>query len=177
MKIIVGLGNPGKDYEQTRHNVGFEVVEKLADTLGIQFAQSKKTFSEVAKLGNHYLLCKPQTFMNESGKAVRAVLDYYSIEKTADGYPDLYVVHDDLDLSLGTVKTQFGTGPKGHNGLLSIYDHLQTEQFWHLRVGIDNRGDLRNSIVPSEYVLKPFLSEEQPKIEAAVSKAIAYLAE
>ena len=172
MKVIVGLGNPGKEYQGTRHNVGFDALDLMAESLGASFTNSKKTLSEVAKVGDQYILCKPQTFMNNSGQTVRALLDYYSISQTDGGYPDLYVVHDDLDLALGKLKIQLGVGPKAHNGILSMYDHLKTEQFWHVRAGVDNRGELRGSIVPSEYVLKPFLSKERPIIDTTIQTIV-----
>jgi PTH1 family peptidyl-tRNA hydrolase len=143
MNIVIGLGNPGSEYVGTRHNIGFEIVDGIAEELGVAFSSSKKTFSEIAKVGNSLLLVKPQTFMNHSGQAVRAVLDYYNVLASDGDYSNVYVVHDDLDLALGTIKLQFGTGPKSHNGLLSMYEHLGTKQFWHARVGVDNRGESR----------------------------------
>lgn len=188
MKIVIGLGNPGKKYDPTRHNIGFRIVDALAEMVGISFTSKPKLQSEFAKLilgDQEVILLKPSTFMNNSGQAVRAVLDFYQLEPSKQlpasiqarkktnvsqpAYPDLYVVHDDLDLELGVFKTNFGTGPKGHNGLLSLYDHLKTDLFWHVRVGVDNRGGER-FIEPSAYVLSGFESGENELANAVVSQ-------
>lgn len=176
MNILVGLGNPGQKYVGTRHNLGFEVLDILVAQLGIQFSSSKKTLSEIAKFGSSALLCKPHTFMNNSGQAVRALMEYYHLPIEAEN-PNVFVVHDDLDLPLGSIKLQYGTGPKGHNGLLSLYEHLGSKMFWHLRLGVDNRGEQRNAIVPSEYVLQNFLSDEQSTVDQEISEAVALLKE
>lgn len=164
MKLIVGLGNIGDKYQQTRHNVGFMVADLLAQKLALNFANSSKTFSLVAK-NQDYILVKPQTFMNDSGKAVRAVCDYYQINPTAE----LIVVHDDLDIELGKIKRQQGVGPKIHNGLSSIYQHLGTADFMHLRIGIDGRAGDR-SMPGSSYVLANFTREEEPGIKAVIEQ-------
>lgn len=111
--------------------------------------------------------------MNKSGIAVRALLEYYQL--MSDSLEDLYVVHDDLDLALGSYKIQLGTGPKAHNGLLSLYEHLGTKHFWHVRGGVDNRGDLRGSLVPSEYVLEKFKQDEDSAVKDEVSAIVAEL--
>lgn len=174
MKVIIGLGNPGKEYQYTRHNLGFMVLDRLAQEVGHTFTNSPKLHSETCKFAD-VLLCKPQTFMNTSGVAVRALLEYYKLMESEGKLDALYVVHDDLDLSLGTYKIQFGTGPKGHNGLLSIYEHVHTSQFWHVRGGVDNRGDNRSSIVPSDYVLETFRKEEEPIIADEIAAIVAEL--
>lgn len=161
MKVIVGLGNPGKEYQKTRHNLGFMVLDKMAEEAGVKFTSSPKTHSEMCKLNATTLLCKPQTFMNNSGLAVRELLEYYKLFSSAPELPSLYVVHDDLDLLLGSYKIQLGTGPKAHNGLLSLYDHLGSKLFWHVRGGVDNRGELRNQLKPSDYVLENFTTTEE----------------
>ena len=109
MKIIVGLGNPGEKYKNTRHNMGFELVEVLAQ--GKRFSIDSKMESEICKDGN-FVFVKPMTFMNESGRAVRKVMDFYKLSPN-----DLILVHDDLDLKLGDYKVQNGVGPKVHNGV------------------------------------------------------------
>lgn len=174
MKVIVGLGNPGKEYQSTRHNLGFMVLDQLAVKLGVQFSAAPKLQAEIAKLGSEILLCKPQTFMNNSGQAVRALLDYYKLFNS-EKLGNLSVVHDDLDLAFGTYKLQLGTGPKAHNGLLSLYDHLGTKDFWHVRGGVDNRGDLRAHITPSEYVLQPFTTEEQSMLTEEITAIVSEL--
>lgn len=159
MHIAVGLGNPGKEYERSRHNLGFMVVDELAQRLDIEFRMDKKCSALVAKSPD-LVLIKPQTFMNDSGRAVRAWLSYYVDLSSEYIYNRLAVVYDDLDLPLGSWKWQLATAPKAHNGVNSIIAHLGTEQFWNGRVGIENRTAHRQSTPSSEYVLQPFLSSE-----------------
>lgn len=168
MKAIIGLGNPDKEHERTRHNAGFRVVEELAGRLGAQWESSEKFFAEIARAGD-VLLVKPQTYMNASGRAVQAVTQFYKIAPE-----DVVVVHDDLDIPLGGVKFARGSGPKAHNGLLSIYEMLGTQDFWHLRLGVDGRGG--NSTMPgSAYVLAPFDEQEEPVVDRAVVQAVETL--
>lgn len=159
MKVIAGLGNTGEEYIRTRHNVGFMTADYCANALNIQFKNDKKMYAEVARSLTTTLI-KPTTFMNDSGKSLRAYYDYYGSGFTNSQGKELWVIHDDLDIELGKYKIQFGTGPKGHNGLLSIYEHLGTQDFWHVRVGIENRGQTRAQWVGRDYVLLPFTSEE-----------------
>jgi PTH1 family peptidyl-tRNA hydrolase len=145
MKLIVGLGNPGEKYVSTRHNLGFLVVEHFlkdfSSSSEITWDDEKKFKSLVATLdwqpkqGNSQkvLLLKPQTFMNVSGVAVRAVTDYYHIEPE-----DIWVIHDELDSPLGSLKIRTGGSSAGHKGVSSIMDHLGTEKFWRFRMGIGN---------------------------------------
>lgn len=167
MVVIVGLGNPGSEYASTRHNVGWLVLDQLATELGApEFTFQKKFHGEVTKIGQYFLL-KPQTFMNDSGVAVRALLDFYNVLPTGqDGeLPHLIVVHDDLDVEFGHFKLQLGTGPKIHNGLLSIYQHLHSQKFWHARVGVDARqGD--RSMPGRAYVLQKFTQPELTTLQA-----------
>ncbi|HEX7018317.1 MAG TPA: aminoacyl-tRNA hydrolase [Patescibacteria group bacterium] len=164
MQIIVGLGNPGKQYQATKHNVGFRVVEQLATEAGFPAFNTQSKFNaEVSKKGE-VLLVKPQTFMNKSGDSVSAVMRMYKGQ--------LYVIHDDLDIELGHWKMQLGTGPKIHNGLLSIYDRLGTKNFWHVRIGVDTRQGDRT--IPSErYVLMPF-TEQEEQIMTKVMHEVSY---
>lgn len=162
MNIIVGLGNPGGRYELTRHNAGFIILDNLSQVLECEkYSSNKKIFSLVCKTKDNVFI-KPETFMNDSGKAVQSALSFYKASgelKKEGGYHNLFIIHDDLDLSLGTYKIQYGIGPKGHNGLLSIYQHLGTQNFWHVRVGVDAReGD--RSMVPQNYVLERFTPQE-----------------
>ncbi|OPY06221.1 MAG: Peptidyl-tRNA hydrolase [Syntrophaceae bacterium PtaB.Bin038] len=133
MKIIAGLGNPGDQYRMTRHNMGFLVVDALADDAGI--AIHKRKFEALlgdGRIGTErVLLVKPQTFMNLSGSCIRQVIDFY--QKTAE---DLIVVHDDLDLPLGTVRIKVGGGDGGHKGVRSVMDHLGGGAFTRVRLGI-----------------------------------------
>lgn len=169
MKLIVGLGNPKPKHEHTRHNVGWLVVEQLKGRK--KWSKSKSDLLHFAWLNwgeERVELIKPQTYMNASGQAVkRAVIKHADLE-----LDDLYVIHDDLDLELGHFKIQLGVGPKQHNGLLSIYEALDSQNFWHVRVGVDNRqGD--RSLPPDKYVLSSFTTAE----EATVTQVINQVAE
>ncbi len=157
MKLLVGLGNPGKEYAQNRHNVGFMFLDtfKTFET----FNTNKRAYAEVSRdLVRDLLLAKPNTFMNSSGKAVKALLEYYKIS-----LEDLYVVHDDLDIKLGEFKIQKGKGPKIHNGVNSIEETLKSNDFWRVRIGVDNRT-LENRIPGDQYVLSNFEGFEASKL-------------
>lgn len=156
MKIIVGLGNPGIQYEKTRHNAGFLFLDFLHQQLNFpNFVDTKKFQAQTTKVGD-LILVKPQTFMNLSGESVLKLVNFYKI----DPVQDLIVAFDDLDLSLGQFKIQKAVGPKTHNGLASIYSLLNTQNFLHLRLGTDNRGEQRHLIPPIDYVLQSFPSSE-----------------
>lgn len=172
MTIIVGLGNPGEQYRHTRHNIGFVVVDELVKRMGAsQFSLKPKLHAEITKQGETVFL-KPTTFMNGSGQAVRAVLEYYTNwQSTALPLHNLFVIHDDLDIPLGSYKVQLGIGPKQHNGLLSLYDHLGTEEFWHVRVGVDGRGGDR-SMPPDRYVLQQPPTAEQTQLTTVVDQIV-----
>lgn len=164
MNILVGLGNPGDRYMMTRHNAGAIVLDNLRKVMQCsEFNSNTRIFCDVCKTGENIFI-KPQVFMNESGKAVRSAIDFYKVGDQADsgGYKNLFVIHDDLDMTLGTYKIQYGIGPKAHNGLLSIYQHLGTRNFWHVRVGIDSR-ELERNIPPTTYVLETFTPLELEK--------------
>ncbi len=180
MTFLIGLGNPGLEYEKTRHNVGFVVIDELCAQLTEKpFTQESKSsprlFSRVAKVGD-CILAQPQTFMNESGKAVRATLDFYQKDLLKEGgeLKNLFVIHDDLDLALGSYKLHFAKGPKIHNGLQSIYDHLHTDQFWHVRVGVDGRGGVR-SMPGHAYVLSQFTDSEKEVLTTILKELVPIL--
>ncbi len=173
MNIIVGLGNPGDVYRQTRHNAGFEIIDNLTEVMNCpQFSLKKQMKAEVTKI-NQTIFVKPQTFMNGSGFAVKAVADYF-IENGDDKYKNLYVIHDDLDISLGNFKIKYGSGPIAHNGLMSIYQHLGTKNFWHVRVGIDTRDGERN-IEPQTYVLQKFTLSDADKFNTVKTEVVKQL--
>lgn len=168
MKLIIGLGNPGEQYHNTRHNVGYLVLDKLVQKLQnsktpnskqiLNFKMNEKLDSLVMNYESSVIFAKPLTFMNNSGKAVKKLTSYYHINT-----PDIWVIHDDLDIKLSQYKIQFGVGPKVHNGINSIEKYLNTKDFWRVRVGIENRGQgLRDGrkISGEEYVLKNFKSDE-----------------
>jgi PTH1 family peptidyl-tRNA hydrolase len=166
MKLIVGLGNPGKEFERTRHNVGFMIVDSLkliVDKDNHPFINSRKHQALVFK-SNNLILTKPQTFMNGSGEAVALLAGYYRIS-----VKQLYVVHDDLDIGLGEYKIQFGKGPKIHNGINSIVKALKTDQFWRVRVGVENRTG-QAKIPGKKYLLENFLIEEQEGLGPVIEK-------
>jgi PTH1 family peptidyl-tRNA hydrolase len=167
LRLIVGLGNPGSDYAETRHNAGFWFSERLARELGTSFARESRYHGLVAKArvgGQDIWLLMPQTFMNRSGQAVQALASFYRIDAA-----EMLVVHDELDLPPGQMRLKFGGGLGGHNGLKDITAHLGTQDYWRLRIGIGHPGD-RNEVV--NYVLKPPRREEREEIDAALDRAL-----
>ena len=130
LKLVVGLGNPGAKYERTRHNVGFEALDRLADGLGVRFEKESKWEGEVAKAGNVWLL-KPQTFMNESGRSVGSLCRFYRWNPE-----QVLVVYDDVALPLGTMRFRMKGSHAGHNGVRSLIAHLGSEAFPRLKIGI-----------------------------------------
>ena len=166
IKLIVGLGNPGRDYEATRHNAGFWWVDELARAHNANFRTDSKFHGLVARAslhGHEVQLLKPQTFMNVSGRAVVALALFYKI------LPDqILVVHDELDLPPGSAKLKLGGGHGGHNGLKDIIAQLGTKEFWRLRIGIGHPGE-RDEVV--NYVLKAPRKEEQVLIDEAMQRA------
>lgn len=165
MRLIVGLGNPGRQYEHTRHNVGFDTIDELSKRLNIPLSQSKwKGLYGIGQAsGQKVLLLKPLTFMNLSGEAVRAVIDYYQIE-----IEDLLIIYDDLDLPVGKIRLRQKGSPGGHNGIKSIVAHLGTQEFNRIRIGID-RPEPGVSII--DYVLGRFRPDESAAIQAALEKS------
>lgn len=165
MKLIVGLGNPGKKYEHTRHNVGFMTVDQLAGQEPWQ--TFTKTSLVCTPAGHEQCLLKPQTFMNESGVSVAEVAQFYKIEP-----PDLWVVHDDLDLPFGTVRTSFDSSSAGHRGIESIIGALGTQKFHRLRLGL---GRPPEHITAEAFVLQPFTPAEQKQLGATIKLAVQKL--
>lgn len=163
MKCIVGLGNPGKEYEKTRHNVGFMVVDAIAKELKLDF--KKKFSADIAKgsyNGETIVLVKPLTYMNNSGDAVRMVTDFYQID-----HEDIIIVYDDMDLPIGKIRLRQKGGAGGHNGIKSIIAHLNHQIFKRLRIGI---GSIEKDDV-IKHVLGNFSKEEKAMIEKQVDKA------
>lgn len=165
MHLIIGLGNPGTQYETTRHNVGFMAIDKIADFFSFEnFKTDKKLKAEITK-GNigekETILVKPQTFMNNSGQAVTACKNFFKV-------PDknILVIHDDIDIELGKIKTAQSGGSAGHNGIKSIIELLGTKDFQRIRIGIDSRkkGGIWQKLfgkIPTEkFVLQTFRKEE-----------------
>jgi len=156
VKLIVGLGNPKKEYEKSRHNTGFMLVDKYAKGQGLDWETNEKFQSEVI-VQKDSVLAKPQTFMNESGTAVSKILNFFKID-----LKDLTVVHDDVDLPFGTVRRQFGAGPAGHHGVEDIIEKVGTKEFWRIRVGIGKPSN--NNVPVDEWVLQSFSEDEFQKI-------------
>jgi PTH1 family peptidyl-tRNA hydrolase len=163
-RLIVGLGNPGRDYEETRHNAGFWFCARLAQTWGASLAMESRFHGVVGKNARSVWMLLPQTFMNRSGQAVGALARFHRIEPA-----EILVVHDELDIPPGQLRLKFGGGMGGHNGLKDITSHLGTQDYWRLRIGIGHPGD-RNEVV--NYVLKPPRREEQADIDAAIERAL-----
>lgn len=166
IKLIVGLGNPGREYEATRHNAGFWWVDEFARIHRSIYKADSKFHGLVARSqvhGREVILLKPQTFMNASGRAVVALRHFYKI--AAD---EMLVVHDELDLPPGSAKLKFGGGHGGHNGLKDIVAHLGTHDFWRLRIGIGHPGE-RSEVV--NYVLHEPRHEEGELIGQAMQRA------
>ena len=162
-RLIVGLGNPGPEYEDNRHNLGFWFVDLLARELKARLEPQGKFFGRVARIGDLWLM-QPTTFMNRSGQAVVALARFYKI------LPDeILVVHDELDLQPGTIRLKQGGGNGGHNGLKDIQAHLTVPDFWRLRLGIGHPGE-RNEVV--NYVLKAPRKEEQELIDRALDRCL-----
>lgn len=162
MKIIAGLGNPGSEYEKTKHNVGFMFVDALAEKLGV--TDWKDKFD--AKIGEtrigveKVLLVKPQTYMNESGQAIGPLMNFYKLDAE-----DLIVVHDDMDIPAGTIRIRKKGSAGGHNGIKSVLAHVGDEHFARVRIGI---GRPLPGWTVVNHVLAPFVPEDVPKIDEAI---------
>ncbi|WP_199623943.1 aminoacyl-tRNA hydrolase [Paenibacillus alkalitolerans] len=165
MKWIVGLGNPGRDYEDTRHNIGWMAIDEVADRWGIVKAQSKcKGLVAEGRVGDTKVaLIKPMTYMNLSGECVRAFLDFYKPK-----VEDLIVVYDDMDTQLGSIRLRYQGSPGGHNGIRSIAAHLGTEKFNRIRMGISRPAPGTDI---ARYVLSTFRKEESEALRATIEKA------
>jgi PTH1 family peptidyl-tRNA hydrolase len=159
MQVIVGLGNPGEKYAHTRHNVGFILVDKLAAAHGVTWKDHPKWEAEVAATNDH-IFVKPQTFMNESGRAVKAVLNYYKL----DPIKDLIVIHDEMDFPVGEVHKHSGKSSANHNGVQDIIEVLGTQDFTRIRVGIDRPDNPK--MLWSDYVLERLPSADLDKINS-----------
>ncbi len=162
IKLIVGLGNPGSDYETTRHNAGVWFIQTLCDQNHLTLKTDKKFFGKIAKHANCHLLF-PTTFMNNSGQAVAVITKFFKI--TAQ---EILVVHDELDLPAGTIKIKQGGGHAGHNGIRSIIQHLGTPNFLRLRIGINHPGH-KDKV--THYVLSKPNAHEQKTIQSAIIQA------
>lgn len=173
IRLIVGLGNPGADYDRTRHNAGFWLVDQLADDLRAPLSADKAFFGHVGK-GRHggaaILLLKPMTYMNRSGQAVSALARFYKLVPE-----QVLVVHDELDLLPGQAKIKQGGSHAGHNGLKDIQSALGSPQFWRLRLGIGHPRSLGLAQQVIDFVLHPPRREEQDKIDDTLTRSRAVI--
>jgi len=167
MRLIVGLGNPGTQYEKTRHNAGFMALDAFAKAHDASFKAHHKAQAEVAEVvldGQKVLLAKPHTFMNKSGEAVQALAQFYKINAS-----DVIVVHDELDLPFGRLRINVDASAGGHNGVASVIEKLGTKAFTRLRVGIGSTH--RGKIPTDKFVLLPFSLFERLKLRGVISSA------
>ena len=173
MKLIVGLGNPGEQYKNNRHNVGHLFVEYLAEKLSELSAPTwkhdKYLLSDICTVSSDVVLAKPATYMNKSGEAVRKLMEKWNLTTES-----LVVVHDDLDIPLGKFRIVTGYGPKLHNGIESIENHLHKNDFVRVRIGVDNRPP-ENRIPGIDYVLQDFTAIETQIIPTVFSEIFALL--
>ncbi len=169
MKLIVGLGNPGQKYSETRHNVGFQVIATLAERNGVKstFRKHEALLGKGTIAGEKVILAQPLTYMNNSGRAVVKLLSEYNIKSE-----NLLVIYDDIDLPTGEIRIKLKGRSGGHRGLKSIIDQLGTNEFPRIRIGIDHPGD-REEVV--NYVLERFSRAERKEIDAAIDSVIEAL--
>lgn len=170
MKLIIGLGNPGAKYENTRHNIGFMIVEKIAEKRGVVFRLEptyESRFAEMGDLENRIKLVEPQTFMNESGRALMKIKNYWKVDSE-----DIWVIHDDVDLELGKVRVSLGGSSAGHKGLKSIIENIG-EAFWRIKVGIGED----EKIPTEEWVLMNFNKIEKVKLAKIIDRAANFVLE
>ena len=164
MKLIIGLGNPGKEYERTRHNAGFDVMDEIARMASASITQKKfKALVDKVNIGGQsVLLMKPQTYMNNSGEAVRAAMDFYHLTPQ-----DLLVIYDDMDMPVGRLRLRQKGSAGGHNGIKSIIAHIHTQEFDRIRVGID-----KDARIPTvDWVLGKIRKEDEEEYSKAVKLA------
>lgn len=178
MQIIVGLGNPGEKYKNTRHNVGFMILDAIAEKLDLTWKIDKKFNAEICESSSplltkerervRFILVKPLTYMNNSGQSVQAIMNYYNLlpkklglikKKDSDLSNTLTVIHDELDIELGKYKITTDSRSAGHNGVQSIINHLKTKNFKRIKVGI--KTELKNKIPGDKFVLMNFSKDEQ----------------
>ncbi|MBQ2644168.1 aminoacyl-tRNA hydrolase [bacterium] len=172
MKFITALGNPGEKYSLTRHNIGFMVIDEFASINGFSFKFEKKFNAEIAKgifNNENILICKPQTFMNLSGEAVRPLIEYYKIS-----IDDFFLVYDDISLDLGKVRFRAKGSDGGHNGVKSVIQYIKTDKFARLKVGIGPQPQFMKSEV---FVLSNFNSEQKDLLQATIKFASNAIAE
>ena len=167
IRLIVGLGNPGKEYERTRHNAGFWLVERFAQASGMTLRKDPKFKALVGKHANGAWFLLPQSFMNLSGQPVQMLAGFFKIKPE-----EVLVVHDELDFPPGTVRLKQGGGIAGHNGLKDISQRLATHEYWRLRLGV---GKPPAGTEGADYVLQKPSAEDRAAIDAAIDKSLAVM--
>ena len=171
MKLVVGLGNPGEKYVNVRHNLGFELLEEFRKKENLaDWDYQDKFKSEIIKIGNDLILVRPQTFVNLSGLAISALVNFFKIEPA-----DVIVIHDDLDLPLGKIKVRLGGSGAGHHGVESVIKELGTDQFVRVRLGIGNEKShsgehKRISFSAEKFVLEDFSSKEKSEVKSMIKQ-------
>lgn len=163
MKIIIGLGNPGEKYIGTRHNVGFEIIDKLKTDLNFPEFEFNKKFNAEISTNKEIALMKPQTFMNLSGESVQNFLSFYKLSQD-----DILVIHDDKDIALGEYRLATDSSSAGHNGVQNIIDKLGTQKFKRIRIGVGVETDLLSDV----FVLQKFSDDELEKIKDVLKKVL-----
>ncbi len=168
MKLIVGLGNPGREYENTRHNVGFMVLDAYAKKKGVSFSKEKfqGLYTDFYQNGEKIILLKPQTYMNLSGESVFQFVQFFSISLS-----DILIINDDLDLAIGTFKLKASGSSGGHNGLKNIEQHLNTNQYKRFKIGISNDKMMDTK----DYVLGRFSTTEKEQLDKVISLSLNIL--
>lgn len=164
--LVIGLGNPGPQYEKTRHNIGFVVADALAARLGGSFKVHKRSGAEIitGRLGNRpVVVAKPRTYMNESGRHVGPLAKFYSVSPA-----DVIVIHDELDIDFGKIRLKLGGGEGGHNGLRSVANALGTKDFQRVRIGIGRPPGRKD---PADFVLENFSAAERKELPAICEQA------
>ena len=173
MKLIIGLGNPGEKYQNSRHNLGFMVADELARKIlplsKTKWRENKKLNSQFIIFNSQFILIKPQTMMNASGYAVAKMSNFYKVKPE-----DIWVIHDDVDLPLGKIKIRLGGAAAGHHGVESIIQQLRTDKFVRFRLGIGHPGRGNDKLV-ERYVLREFTFHETSGVKQMVKKAIQAL--
>jgi len=169
IKLVVGLGNPESQYENTRHNIGFRIIDNLCNTLNLKLTEKFKGEYDYENLkGKKVFFLKPLTFMNKSGESVQSLSSFFKIK------PDeILVIYDDIETQFGTISFKYGGGLAGHNGLKSIKQHLKTENFHRLKIGVSRPS--KGSV--SSYVLGKFTPDEQAVLPLIIEKASTILTE
>lgn len=165
-KLLIGLGNPGEEYKNSRHNIGFIMLDKIAENLSVSFDNNKKKslYARMKKEENQYILLKPQTFMNLSGESALYIVKLFNIRAE-----DVFVIYDDMDLPFGSFKIKKGGSSGGHNGIKSLISQLQSDNFYRIRIGI-GRPNFGKKVI--DYVLSSFSKSEREIIDKDISDKV-----